>query len=125
MIAMAMSCSPSLLICDEPTTALDVTVQDTILQLIKELQRRENMGVLFITHDLGVVAELADRAIVLYKGQIAEQGTVKDLFTNPQHPYTKGLLNCRPVLHKKGERLPVVNDFMELNEDGEMIERVQ
>ncbi|PWT72658.1 MAG: ABC transporter ATP-binding protein [Bacteroidetes bacterium] len=112
MIAVAMSCQPSLLICDEPTTALDVTVQKTILQLIKELQQASNMGVIFITHDLGVVSEIADRAVVLYKGEIVEQGTVKDLFSRPQHPYTKGLLNCRPVLHRKGERLPVVEDFM-------------
>jgi peptide/nickel transport system ATP-binding protein len=125
MIAMAMSCKPVLLICDEPTTALDVTVQKTILQLIKELQRTENMSVIFITHDLGVVAEIADRAIVLYKGKIVEEGNVKDLFANPQHPYTKGLLNCRPVLHNKGERLPVVSDFMEVNKEGEIIRKVQ
>lgn len=115
MIAMAMSCSPSLLICDEPTTALDVTVQKTILLLIKELQEKMQMGVIFITHDLGVVAEIADRAIVMYKGSIVEQGSVKDIFKSPQHPYTKGLLACRPVLHKKGERLPIVNDFLEGN----------
>ncbi|HZE84750.1 MAG TPA: ABC transporter ATP-binding protein [Puia sp.] len=113
MIAMAMSSHPSLLICDEPTTALDVTVQKTILQLIRELQRTENMGVIFITHDLGVVAEIADRALVLYKGKIVEEGSVKELFRHPRHPYTKGLLNCRPVLHVKGERLPVVSDFMD------------
>lgn len=115
MIAMAMSCSPSLLICDEPTTALDVTVQKTILQLIKELQQTQQMGVIFITHDLGVVAEVADRAVVMYKGEIVETGKVSDLFRNPQHPYTKGLLACRPVLHPKGERLPVVSDFLEHN----------
>jgi peptide/nickel transport system ATP-binding protein len=112
MIAMAMSCQPSLLICDEPTTALDVTVQKTILQLIRELQQTEKMGVIFITHDLGVVAEIADRAAVMYKGEIVEQGLVANLFANPQHPYTKGLLACRPILHSKGERLPVVSDFM-------------
>ena len=112
MIAMAMSCEPSLLICDEPTTALDVTVQKTILRLIRELQATEKMGVIFITHDLGVVAEVADRAIVMYKGSIVEQGTVKDIFSNPKHPYTQGLLSCRPVLHPKGQRLPVVADFM-------------
>jgi peptide/nickel transport system ATP-binding protein len=111
MIAMAMSNSPSLLICDEPTTALDVTVQKTILALIRELQQTENMGVIFITHDLGVVAEIADRALVLYKGKVVEEGSVATLFRQPQHPYTKGLLNCRPVLHVKGERLPVVSDF--------------
>jgi len=112
MIAMAMSCRPSLLICDEPTTALDVTVQKTILQLIRELQQTENMGVIFITHDLGVVAEIADRALVLYKGKVVEEGNVQDLFHYPCHPYTRGLLNCRPALHVKGERLPVVSDFM-------------
>lgn len=113
MIAMAMSCEPDLLICDEPTTALDVTVQKTILQLIKSLQQAEQMGVIFITHDLSVVAEIADKAVVMYKGNIVEQGTITNLFSNPQHPYTKGLLACRPVLHPKGERLPVVSDFLE------------
>jgi peptide/nickel transport system ATP-binding protein len=113
MIAMAMSCHPSLLICDEPTTALDTTVQKTILQLIRDLQQAENMGVVFITHDLGVVAEIADRALVMYKGKIVEQGSVNDLFSNPVHPYTRGLLNCRPALHRKGERLPVIADFLE------------
>ena len=92
MIAMAMSNRPSLLICDEPTTALDVTVQKTILELIRELQQTENMGVIFITHDLGVVAEIADRALVLYKGEVVEQGSVEDLFLRPQHEYTRGLL---------------------------------
>jgi peptide/nickel transport system ATP-binding protein len=113
MIAMAMSCQPSLLICAEPTTALDTTVQKTILQLIRELQQAENMGVIFITHDLGVVAEIADRALVLYRGKVVEEGSVLELFSNPRHPYTRGLLNCRPGLHKKGERLPVVGDFMQ------------
>jgi peptide/nickel transport system ATP-binding protein len=117
MIAMAMSCEPSLLICDEPTTALDVTVQKTILSLIRDLQATEKMGVIFITHDLGVVAEVADRAIVMYKGSIVEQGTVKDLFSHPQHPYTRGLLSCRPVLLPKGRRLPVVADFMNAKTD--------
>jgi peptide/nickel transport system ATP-binding protein len=113
MIAMAMSGGPSLLICDEPTTALDVTVQKTILELIRHLQRTADMGVIFITHDLGVVAEVADRAVVLYKGKIVEEGGVEELFRAPRHPYTKALLNCRPALHKRGERLPVVSDFME------------
>lgn len=111
MIAMAMSCEPSLLIADEPTTALDVTVQKTILGLIKDLQQQENMGVIFITHDLGVVAEIADRVIVMYKGEIVEQGTVEEIFKQPNHWYTRALLACRPVLHKKGERLPTVSDF--------------
>lgn len=112
MIAMAMCCKPSLLICDEPTTALDVTVQKNILQLIKELQEEQKMGVIFITHDLGVVSEIADKVAVMYKGEIVETNPIKEIFTNPQHPYTKGLLACRPVLHKKGERLPVVSDFI-------------
>jgi peptide/nickel transport system ATP-binding protein len=112
MIAMAMCCKPSLLLCDEPTTALDVTVQKNILQLIKELQQEEKMGVIFITHDLGVVSEIADRIAVMYKGEIVESNDVKDIFTNPRHPYTKGLLACRPILHQKGVRLPVVSDFL-------------
>lgn len=113
MIAMAMCCEPSLLICDEPTTALDVTVQKTILQLIRELQQQSGMGVIFITHDLGVVAEIADRAVVMLKGEIVEQDTVQQLFTRAKHPYTQALLACRPVNHKRGERLPVVSDFLE------------
>ena len=123
MIAMAISGHPSLLICDEPTTALDVTVQKTILTLIRELQQTEDMGVIFITHDLGVVAEIADRALVLYKGKIVEEGPVAQLFRQPRHPYTKGLLNCRPALHHKGERLPVVDDFMETDEQGRIKEK--
>ena len=113
MIAIAMSCHPDLLICDEPTTALDVTVQKTILELIRDLQQTEQMGVIFITHDLGVVAEIADRAIVMFKGSIVEEGITKQIFSYPRHAYTKGLLACRPVLHQKGERLPVVSDFVQ------------
>jgi peptide/nickel transport system ATP-binding protein len=113
MIAMAMCCRPALLICDEPTTALDVTVQKTILQLVKELQQQSGMGVIFITHDLAVVGEIADRIAVMYKGEIVEQNTTHAIFANPQHPYTKGLLACRPANHQKGERLPVVSDFLE------------
>lgn len=115
MIAMAMCCHPELLICDEPTTALDVTVQKTILQLIKELQKETGMGVIFITHDLGVVAEIADRALVMYKGKIVEQNTIERIFNHPQHPYTKALLACRPVNHERGKRLPVVSDFLTEN----------
>jgi peptide/nickel transport system ATP-binding protein len=114
MIAMAMCCRPSLLICDEPTTALDVTVQKTILELIRQLQKEQNMGVLFITHDLGVVAEIADKAVVMYKGEIVEQNSVSEIFNRPQHPYTKALLACRPVNHQRGERLPVVSDFLHI-----------
>ena len=123
MIAMAMSCEPSLLIADEPTTALDVTVQQSILRLIKELQVEKNIGVIFISHDLGLVAEIADRAIVMFKGKIVEQNTIHQLFTDPQHPYTKALLECRPILHPKDERLPVVSDFMEINEDGNIVKK--
>ncbi len=123
MIAMAMSCEPDLLICDEPTTALDVTVQKNILQLIRELQLQNRMGVIFITHDLGVVADIADRVAVMYKGEIVEQNKASSLFTHPQHPYTKALLACRPMLHPKGERLPVVSDFMEVDIAGEIREK--
>ncbi len=112
MIAMAMSCDPSILIADEPTTALDVTVQKTILELIKGLQQQHGMSVIYITHDLGLVAEIADKVIVMYKGGIVESGSVRDIFLFPQHPYTKALLACRPMLHQKGERLPVVSDFL-------------
>ncbi|MEJ7913900.1 MAG: ABC transporter ATP-binding protein [Chitinophagaceae bacterium] len=113
MIAMAMCCEPSLLICDEPTTALDVTVQQTILQLIQSLQKEQDMGVLFITHDLGVVSQIADRVVIMYKGAIMEQGSVHSLFKAARHPYTKALIACRPALHPKGGRLPVVADFLE------------
>lgn len=112
MIAMAICCKPDLLICDEPTTALDVTVQKNILELIKDLQQETGMGVIFITHDLGVVAQIAHRAIILYKGEIVETGMVNNIFQRPQQPYTKALMACRPVNHKRGERLPVVSDFI-------------
>ncbi|HKC66890.1 MAG TPA: ABC transporter ATP-binding protein [Bacteroidia bacterium] len=125
MIAMAMSCNPSVLIADEPTTALDVTVQKTILDLMLELQREQNMGILFITHDLGVIAELADKVVVMYKGKIVEQGPVLDIFANPQHPYTKGLLACRPPLDKRLKHLPTISDFMETNSEGNIIEKEQ
>lgn len=113
MIAMALCCNPSLLIADEPTTALDVTVQKTILELIKELQQQANMGVLLITHDLGVVADIADRIVVMYKGSIVEQGDAKEVLQNPQHAYTKALLACRPAGKDKSSRLPVVSDFID------------
>jgi len=122
MIAMAMSCQPSVLIADEPTTALDVTVQKTILELMQKLQRERDMGILFITHDLGVIAELADKVVVMYKGKIVEQGNVWDIFTKPQHPYTKGLLACRPPLNKRYTFLPTVSDFMQEDESGEVID---
>ena len=119
MIAMAMSCAPSLLIADEPTTALDVTVQRTILELIRELQLQENMGVIFISHDLGVVAEIADRIVVMYKGKIVEMGTTEEIMHYPKEPYTRALLACRPILHPKGERLPVVDDFLNSGSNAE------
>ena len=112
MIAMAVCCKPTLLICDEPTTALDVTVQKSVLELIKELQQETGMSVIFITHDLGVVAQIADRAIVMYKGKIEEEGAVRDLFSHPRQSYTKALLACRPANHERGSRLPVVSDFL-------------
>ncbi|MEJ8802575.1 ABC transporter ATP-binding protein [Pontibacter sp. H249] len=124
MIAMAMACEPSILIADEPTTALDVTVQARMLQLIDELRVKENTAVLFITHDFGVVAEIADRILVMYKGKLVEQGKVMDIFINPQHPYTKGLLACRPKLSAKPQSiLLTVSDFMLEDEQGNIIER--
>lgn len=96
MIAMALSCEPRLLIADEPTTALDVTIQAQILDLIKRLQQELGMTIVFITHDLGVVAELADRVVVMYAGKVVEEGNTADLLTSPLHPYTRGLLNCIP-----------------------------
>ncbi|MGL4597294.1 MAG: ABC transporter ATP-binding protein [Bacteroidia bacterium] len=122
MIAMAMSCRPQLLIADEPTTALDVTVQKTILELMKDLQTENDMSILFITHDLGVIAELADRVVVMYKGEIVEQGPVLDIFADPKHPYTKGLLACRPPLNKRLQILPTVSDFMKTDEEGNLVE---
>ena len=122
MIAMAMSCEPSVLIADEPTTALDVTVQKTILQLMQDLQKEQDMGIMFITHDLGVIAELADKVVVMYKGKIVEKGNVWDIFTNPQHPYTKGLLACRPPLEKRYSFLPTVSDFMKIDDKGNIID---
>ncbi len=113
MIAMALSCQPSVLIADEPTTALDVTVQKTILELLRDLQKKRNMSVIFITHDLGVVAEIAERVVVMYRGKVVEEGLVRDLFNNPQHPYTKGLLACRPPLDKRLKKLPVISDFLQ------------
>jgi len=112
MIAMALSCDPKLLIADEPTTALDVTVQKTILQLLLKLKTERNMAMIFISHDLGVVNEIADEVAVMYKGEIVEQGNAKSIFENPQHPYTKGLLACRPSPSLQLKKLPVVADFL-------------
>jgi len=114
MIAMAMSCQPDLLIADEPTTALDVRVQKNILQLIKNLQQQNNMSVLLITHDLGLVADVADDIIVMYKGAIVEQGKAIDILKDPKHPYTKALLACRPSANSKGKKLTVLKDAAEI-----------
>lgn len=124
MIAMAMACKPQILVADEPTTALDVTVQKTILELMRDLQRSMGMSMLFITHDLGVIAEIADRVIVMYKGKIVEEGSVLDIFSNPQHPYTKGLMACRPPLGKRLSKLPIVSDFMGFDDNGNMINKI-
>lgn len=125
MIAMAISCNPTLLIADEPTTALDVTVQATILDLLRELRDRRGMSIIFITHDLGIIAEIADTVAVMYQGKIVESGGVLELFSAPQHPYTKGLLTCRPQPHRRLQFLPTVSDFMELvtNSSGEQVIR--
>lgn len=112
MIAMAMSCNPSLLIADEPTTALDVTVQANILKLMEGLREDHDTSLIFISHDLGVIAEIADRVMVMYDGAIVEEGNVFDIFNHPRHPYTKGLLACRPRLDIALRRLPTVSDFM-------------
>ena len=121
MIAMALISNPTVLIADEPTTALDVTVQKEILKLLKELQRENGMGMIFITHDLGGVSEIADDVIVMNKGVIVEKGKTHDILNNPQHPYTKGLIACRPPLDYRLERLPVVKEFL----DGKWIDNNQ
>ena len=120
MIAMALACNPKLLIADEPTTALDVTIQKQILDLMRELRDNRQMAILFITHDLGVIAEIADEVLVMYRGKVVEQGPVVEIYESPQHPYTKGLLNCRPRLDTTYKRLPTVSDFMdsEIHKDG-------
>ncbi|MEJ7627162.1 MAG: ABC transporter ATP-binding protein [Ferruginibacter sp.] len=112
MIAMAMSCQPDILIADEPTTALDVRVQANILDLLKKIQKQTGMAVLLITHDLGLVADVAEKIIVMYKGQIVEQGITGEVLSNPKHNYTKALLACRPAANIKGRKLAVIKDFM-------------
>ncbi|MGI8933724.1 MAG: ABC transporter ATP-binding protein [Phormidesmis sp.] len=114
MIAIALAGDPALLIADEPTTALDVTIQATTLDLLRDLQTRRGTAIVFITHDMGVVSEIADRVAVMYKGDLVEVAPVYELFANPQHPYTQGLLNCRPRPNKQLKRLPTVSDFMEV-----------
>ena len=113
MIAMAIACNPKLLIADEPTTALDVTVQLEILKLLRKLQAETGMGMIFITHDLGVVAEIADDVAVMHNGEILERGTVQQILNHPQHPYTQGLLACRPPMDVRLKRLPIVKEFLD------------
>ena len=113
MIAMAIACKPQVLIADEPTTALDVTVQLEILKLLRQLQAETGMGMIFITHDLGVVAEIADDVAVMHNGEILERGTVADILNHPKHPYTQGLLACRPPMGVRLRRLPVVKEFLD------------
>jgi peptide/nickel transport system ATP-binding protein len=123
MIAMAISCNPTLLIADEPTTALDVTVQATILELMAELQQSRQMSMMFITHDLGLISEIADQVAVMYKGKVVEYGAVEQIFSSPQHPYTKGLVACRPTLNRRPHKLLTVSDYMsaEISPYGEVV----
>ena len=125
MIAMAIANKPKLLIADEPTTALDVTVQKEILLLLKELQQETGMGLIFISHDLAVIGEIADKVVVMHKGRIVESGNVKEVLGNPQHPYTQGLLACRPPLELRLSRLPVVKEFMENKWPGGITEMLE
>ena len=121
MIAMALSCNPQLLIADEPTTALDVTIQAQILEILRRLRDTRGMAIIFITHDLGVIAEIADEVLVMFQGKEVEYGPVLEIFSRPKHPYTKGLLACRPRLETPYRRLPTVDDFMEtVTVDGEV-----
>ena len=120
MIAMALAGNPSLLIADEPTTALDVTVQKKILDLLDEIRRKRGMSMLFISHDLGVIRQICDNALVMYQGEVVESGRVEDLFENPQHSYTRGLISCRPMLGSKPGRLPTLADFLSPGLDAEM-----
>jgi peptide/nickel transport system ATP-binding protein len=116
MIAMAISCNPLVLIADEPTTALDVTVQATIIDLLGELQQSRKMAMIFITHDLGLISEIADQVAVMYKGKVVEYGAAEQIFSNPQHPYTKGLIACRPTLNRRPQKLLTVSDYMNAEE---------
>ncbi|MEO4003913.1 ABC transporter ATP-binding protein [Flavobacterium sp. CAU 1735] len=112
MIAMAIACKPKILIADEPTTALDVTVQKEIIQLLKELQQQTRMSIIFISHDLSLVSDIANRVLVMYKGEIVEQGEAQQIFKNPQHNYTKALIASRPSLEYRAKRLPTIQDFL-------------
>ncbi|NNK39176.1 MAG: ABC transporter ATP-binding protein, partial [Winogradskyella sp.] len=123
MIAMAIACDPKILIADEPTTALDVTVQKDILTLLKDLQAKSSMSILFISHDLTLVSEFADRVMVMYKGEIVEQDTTQVIFKNPKHNYTKALINARPSLNERLKYLPTINDYMNASADVKVISK--
>ncbi len=120
MIAMALSCRPKILIADEPTTALDVTVQKSILDLLKSLQKKYQMSLIFISHDLGVISEVAEEVAVMYQGKIVEQGSLSQIINNPENSYTKGLIACRPSIHKKPERLQTLDQFVGKEESGKI-----
>lgn len=124
LIAMAISCNPDLLIADEPTTALDAAVRKRVLKTIKTMKSQKDLSILFITHDLDLAAEIADRVLVMYAGKIAEQGDMKSVFENPQHPYTKGLISSRPPKKGRYYFLPTIEDFMRLSADGLSNEKV-
>lgn len=109
MIAMALSCNPKLLIADEPTTALDVTIQAQILELMKELKQKDNIAIIFITHDLGVIAEVAQHVLVMYAGKVVEDASIESLFAEPLHPYTDGLINSKPKLHETKDVLDFIS----------------
>lgn len=117
LIAMAVICKPDLIIADEPTTALDVTIQKNVLDVFRGLVEELNASVIFISHDLGLMREIADDVMVMYRGRVMESGPIENIFSQPQHPYTKGLLECRPRLNRLVRRLPVVSDFMEVIDD--------
>ena len=120
MIAMALSCNPEILIADEPTTALDVSVQKSILELLLKIKNERNSSLIFISHDLGVISGMADEVVVMYKGRIVEQATTEQIFANPQHPYTKGLLACRPSANVQLKKLPVISDFLKTDQQGKI-----
>jgi len=121
MIAMAIACKPKILIADEPTTALDVTVQNEIIQLLKDIQKETGMSIIFISHDLALVSEIANRVLVMYKGEIVEQGDAIDVFHNPKHIYTKALISSRPSLDVRLKRLPTIKDYLENSVKSEII----
>jgi peptide/nickel transport system ATP-binding protein len=125
MVAMAIACKPQVLIADEPTTALDVTVQKEIIQLLKDLQQETNMSIIFISHDLALVSEIADRVLVMYQGKVVEEGQIRDIFHNPKEDYTKALLNSRPSLDERAEKLATIKDFLQNSFDKKVVTKEQ